>query len=196
MQELSQIKRKVKMREYRKRKKCKLADSSDEEENVEELAGLEEVYVKPENESVDLNEGTMDTTNDMEFGEILPDVELHDEITDSFFDFSPISNDEELETITHNIKTDPHYLQKLRLKVVQESENGMCSLEQLFTVEYIQNFNIKGQYHKKKLGDFVPYKEVYFCEFTKKRFHVFLTLIVRYSNLRCETTPRTVKRGN
>lgn len=92
----------------------------------------------------------------------------HDQNTDQededYCPFTPIDNEQQLETVTHKIKTNPHYLKDVRLQIVEESDDGQCKLDQLFTAKFIHDYNLYGISGKKKLCSLVVYKSVYFCK--------------------------------
>lgn len=170
MLELYRIKNKIRMREYRKRQRNKdLTVSGDEKENVDAPIELEEVHDFVDlNEITDTDESTMDTTNSVETGEI-PNVETpndtNTDIYDENYGFAPISNEQDLQTVTHKIETNPNYLKNLRLQIVEESEDGICRLEQLFSLEFLQNYNMIGSNGRQNLSVLVPVKAVFFCKF-------------------------------
>lgn len=173
--EMVRIKHRLRMRGLRRRRnKTKSIDNGDEHENDEKSVELEEELAFTEDletvqEFVDLDkisdtdeeESTMDTSYG-EPGEIPIKNEQVDQHTDDVIEFSPINNDQELKMVSEKIKTNPHYLKNLRLQIVEESQDGICSLEQIFTLGFLHDCNMSGTYGRKKLTDLVPFKSVYF----------------------------------
>lgn len=156
---------------------CEIVEEVLEEEILEENATLPVLGTVEEIVDMgvidDSDESTMDTTTytvaHTEPGEIQEEHEQGTDYDDGD-DFSPISNDQELKKVSHKINTNPLYLKNLRLQIVEESEDGICSLEQLFTIEFLRSCNMFGTYDNKRLTDLVPYKAVFFCKCTVRPF--------------------------
>lgn len=171
--ELHNIKKRVRKRKINKIQ-CNqinpLEDTEAQDENVDQFFEEEPLICKLEmedelvdNEDIEAaNEqnSTMDTTCYAGPGQLYIDETTQND--DYVISFTIINNDEDLETVTRKIKTDPQYLKQLRQRMLDESKDGHCKLEQLFSVDFLENYNLYGIYDRKKLADLTIYKSVYF----------------------------------
>lgn len=171
--ELGRVKHRVHERISLKRRRSQRKEVEDE--NVEEFLEEEEEYLEQEpsasnlgmvEEFIDVVEDTGDSTT-MDTTTYAEAVESphQEQSTEADEDFTPISNDRELKKVSQKINSDPIYLKNLRLRVVEESQEGICSLEQIFTGEFLRGCNMFGTFEQRKLPDLVPYKAIYFCEY-------------------------------
>ncbi|XP_063705757.1 uncharacterized protein LOC134834884 [Culicoides brevitarsis] len=128
---------------------------------IEEQIVVEDPIEEVQEEEEDLSHETY-----TEPGQIFIEETIEHEMPyheyDEEYAFSPINSDADLEAVTQKIRNNPQYLKQLRLHLVNESDNGQITLEQLFTVEYLQDFNLYGRQDNRKLADLVPYKALYF----------------------------------
>lgn len=189
MEELFRIKHRVHQRmsyhrcqkEKRKRKRKEAEKDGDtDDEMVEEMSEEESLTLKEDIGTVEefIDMGLVEDSNvsiifttKTEAEETDHEEEIQEKPTNENFDddevnydFCLISNDEDLQRVTHQINTNPLYLKNLRLQIVEESQNGICTLQQIFTLEFLRYCNMFGTHDHKKLTDLVPYKAVYFCK--------------------------------
>lgn len=108
-------------------------------------------------------DGSMADQHEVFIEEAPSDDQNKDQEDEDYCPFTPIDNEQQLKTVTHKIKTNPHYLKDLRLQIVEESDDGQCKLAQLFTAKFIHDYNLYGISGKKKLCSLIVYKSVYFC---------------------------------
>uniref|UniRef100_A0A336L1G1 CSON002866 protein n=1 Tax=Culicoides sonorensis TaxID=179676 RepID=A0A336L1G1_CULSO len=84
-------------------------------------------------------------------------IEIEETESSEIQDFSPIKNEEELENVSRKLKSDQEYLKNVRLHIVQSSEDGQCTLEQIFSSNFLTNYILNGLQNKQKLSDTIPY---------------------------------------
>lgn len=127
MAELCRIKNRIHKRKSLQLKRNRTKENEDErktqDENFREpsvesipLVKVEEFVDMAEIDESDQDESSMDIKTYAEPGSVYIQ-ETHEQNTDEVYDdvedFSPISNDEELETVSRKIKTNPEYLKQL-----------------------------------------------------------------------------------
>lgn len=147
-----------------------------------------EENVSMDSDEEDLDEETLEPESGQVVIEVYQEIDHEDkdddETDEDGVNFHPIKNDEQLEKVTQKIETNPQYLKNLvrifssvpfqdkihpktllqRIKIVEESEDGQCSLTQVFSERFLADCTLFGLLKKKKLITMVPYKEVYYCK--------------------------------
>lgn len=152
VEQLNRVKKRVKM--IKQGTPSKTVEFKEESRSDEEVIMEVEALVDEDAETDDADEGTEE---EIVVTHIDPWQHDHD-FGNKNYRFSPIGSDQELSYVSDSIKTDTIYLRKLRLQTIEDSNNGNCRLDQLFTIEYLDTME------PKNLFESVPYKAVYLCK--------------------------------
>lgn len=130
-----------------------LRDSNCPEEDTDEIEisiddPLQTICVE---EEISIEEVQLDDCDDDEIKK--SDLNAHE--------FAPINNDKDLSLFVRKIKKSRKYRKEVQFKLIEEAPKGVLMLEQIFTLEFLQQFGAFHDFGRTRFMKLEPYKCLY-----------------------------------